>query len=79
MMTKQPLFPLADTSDVDLEQAGGKNVAVDETFATAERIQLASRNVWVPARTSKYCARPFHYLIPRCGACFGLAALPTGM
>jgi len=40
MMTKQPLFPLADTPDVDLEQAGGTNVAVDETFATAERIQL---------------------------------------
>ena len=35
MMTKQPLFPLADTPDVDLEQAGGTNVAVDETFATA--------------------------------------------
>jgi hypothetical protein len=42
MMTKQPLFPLADTPDVDLEQAGGTNVAVDETFATAERIQLDS-------------------------------------
>jgi hypothetical protein len=37
MMTKHPLFPLADTLDVDLEQAGGTNVAVDETFATAER------------------------------------------
>jgi hypothetical protein len=37
MMTTHPLFPLADTPDVDLEQAGGTNVAVDETFATAER------------------------------------------
>ncbi len=37
MMTRHPLFPLADTPDVDLEQAGGTNVAVDETFATAER------------------------------------------
>jgi hypothetical protein len=36
MMTRHPLFPLADTPDVDLEQAGGTNVAVDETFATAE-------------------------------------------
>jgi hypothetical protein len=42
MMTKQPLFPLVDTPDVDLEQAGGTNVAVDETFAAAERIQLDS-------------------------------------
>jgi len=30
----QPLFPLADTPDVDLEQAGGTNVAGGETFAT---------------------------------------------
>jgi hypothetical protein len=36
MMTKRPLFPLADTPDVDLGQAGGSNAAVDETFATAE-------------------------------------------
>jgi hypothetical protein len=42
MMTKQPLFPLADTPDVDLEQAVGTTVAVGETFATAERIQLDS-------------------------------------
>ena len=28
MMTRQPLFLLADTPDVDLEQAGGTNVAV---------------------------------------------------
>jgi hypothetical protein len=42
MMTKQPVFPLADTPDVDLEQAGGTNVAGGETFATAERIQFDS-------------------------------------
>jgi thymidylate synthase len=42
MMIKQPLFPLVDTPDVDLEQAGGTNVAVDKTFAAAERIQLDS-------------------------------------
>jgi hypothetical protein len=42
MMTEQILFPLADTPDVDLEQAGGTNVAVDETFATAQRIQVDS-------------------------------------
>ena len=42
MMTRQPLFPLADTPDVDLGQAGGTNVAGGETFATAERIQLDS-------------------------------------
>jgi hypothetical protein len=41
-MTEQTLFPLADTPDVDLRQAGGTNVAVDETFATAQRIQLDS-------------------------------------
>jgi hypothetical protein len=27
-VNKQPLFPLADTPDVDLEQAGGMSVAV---------------------------------------------------
>ena len=42
MMTPEPLFPLADTPDVDLQQAGGTNVAVDETFTAAERIQLDS-------------------------------------
>jgi hypothetical protein len=42
MMTKQPVFPLADTPDVDLEQAGGTNVVGGETFATAERIQFDS-------------------------------------
>ena len=41
-MTKQPLFPLADTPDVDLEQTGDANVAVDETFTAAEGIQLDS-------------------------------------
>ena len=44
-MTRQPLFPLADTPDVDLEQAGGTNVAVGETFAAAERIQLDSTSL----------------------------------
>jgi hypothetical protein len=43
MMTKQPVFPLADTPDADLEQAGGTNVAGGETFATAERIQRGLR------------------------------------
>jgi hypothetical protein len=42
MMTKQPVFPLAETPDVDLDQAGGTNVAGGETFATAERIQRDS-------------------------------------
>ena len=41
-MTKQPLFPLADTPDVDLEQTGDANVAVDETFTAAGGIQLDS-------------------------------------
>lgn len=41
-MTKQPVFPLADTPDIDLEQAGGTNVAGGETFATAGRIQFDS-------------------------------------
>lgn len=35
-MTKQPVFPLADTPDVDLAQADG------ETFATEGRIHLDS-------------------------------------
>jgi hypothetical protein len=34
------LFPLAYTPDVDLDQAGGRNAAVDETFTAAERVQL---------------------------------------
>jgi hypothetical protein len=51
MVTKQPLFPLADTPDVDLEQAVGTNVAVNETFATAERIQLDSTSRGAMSRT----------------------------
>lgn len=42
MMTRQPVFPLADRPDVDREQGGGTNVADGETFATAERIQRDS-------------------------------------
>jgi alkylated DNA repair dioxygenase AlkB len=40
MMFEQPLFPLGDTPDVDLDRTGGLSVAVDETFGTAKRIQL---------------------------------------
>ena len=48
MMTKQPVFPLADTPDVDLEQAGGTNVVGGETFATAERIHRCA--IWANSR-----------------------------
>jgi alkylated DNA repair dioxygenase AlkB len=46
MMIEQPLFSLADTPEVDLTRTGGLNVAVDETFATVERIQLDA-TAWV--------------------------------
>jgi hypothetical protein len=46
MMTEQILFPLGSAPGIDLEQAGGMNVAVDETFATAQRIQFDSTS-WV--------------------------------
>ena len=46
MMIEQPLFSLARTPDPDLERTGGMNVAVDETFATAARIQLNDTS-WV--------------------------------
>ena len=63
MMTKQPLFPLVDAADVDLEQAGGTNVAVDETFAAAERIQLDSTSraaiTWTRGSLSGGEARAF--------------------
>ena len=45
-MTEQILFPLGSAPGIDLEQAGGMNVAVDETFATAQRIRLDSTS-WV--------------------------------
>ena len=42
MVTQQPLFPLADMPDVELEQPGGTHVTVDVAFAAAERSQLDS-------------------------------------
>jgi hypothetical protein len=43
MMTEQILFPLGGAPGVDLEQTGGMNVAVDETFAT-ESVSCAQQN-----------------------------------
>ena len=40
MMIEEPLFSLAGTPDADLERTGGMNVAVDEAFSGAVRIQL---------------------------------------
>lgn len=45
-MIEEPLFSLAGTPDVNRERTGGLNVAVDETFATASRIQLDDTS-WV--------------------------------
>jgi alkylated DNA repair dioxygenase AlkB len=45
-MIEQSLFSLASTPDPDLERTGGLAVAVDETFATAKRIQLDDTS-WV--------------------------------
>jgi alkylated DNA repair dioxygenase AlkB len=45
-MIEQPLFSLAGTSDFDLRRTGGLPVAVDETFATTERVQL-DQTSWV--------------------------------
>jgi hypothetical protein len=39
-MIEEPLFSLAGTPDADLERTGGMNVAVDEAFSGAVRIQL---------------------------------------
>jgi len=46
MMIEEPLFPLADTPDADLERTGGLGVAVDETFGTTKRVQLDATS-WV--------------------------------
>ena len=45
-MIEEPLFSLAVTPDVDPVRTGGMKVAVDETFATARRIQLDDTS-WV--------------------------------
>jgi alkylated DNA repair dioxygenase AlkB len=45
-MIEQPLFSLAVPLDADRERTGGMNVAVDETFAAADRIQLDDTS-WV--------------------------------
>jgi alkylated DNA repair dioxygenase AlkB len=45
-MIEQGLFSLASTPAPDLERTGGLAVAVDETFATAERTQLDDTS-WV--------------------------------
>ncbi len=45
-MIEQSLFSLASTPDPDLERTGGLQVAVDETFPTAVRIQLDDTS-WV--------------------------------
>jgi alkylated DNA repair dioxygenase AlkB len=45
-MIEQSLFSLASTPDPDLERTGGMQVAVDETFSTAVRIQLDDTS-WV--------------------------------
>jgi alkylated DNA repair dioxygenase AlkB len=43
---EEPLFSLAGTPDANRERTGGLNVAVDEAFATASRIQLDDTS-WV--------------------------------
>jgi alkylated DNA repair dioxygenase AlkB len=43
---EEPLFSLAGTPEADLARTGGLNVAADQTFATASRIQLDD-NSWV--------------------------------
>jgi alkylated DNA repair dioxygenase AlkB len=45
-MIEQTLFSLAGPLDADRERTGGMNVAVDETFARADRIQLDDTS-WV--------------------------------
>ena len=45
-MIEQSLFSLASTPESDRERTGGLDVAVDETFATATRIQLDDTS-WV--------------------------------
>ena len=45
-MIEQPLFSLGAAPDADLKRTGGLNVAVDETFSAAERIQLDATS-WV--------------------------------
>ena len=45
-MIEEPLFSLSGAQDFDLERTGGLNVAVDEAFATAKRIQLDDTS-WV--------------------------------
>jgi alkylated DNA repair dioxygenase AlkB len=46
MMTEQPLFPMAGPLEPDLKRTGGLQVAADETFSTAVRIQLDETS-WV--------------------------------
>jgi alkylated DNA repair dioxygenase AlkB len=45
-MIEQTLFSLAGPLDADRKRTGGMNVAVDETFATADRIELDGTS-WV--------------------------------
>ena len=45
-MIEQTLFSLGGRRMFDLERTGGMHVAVDETFATATRIQLDETS-WV--------------------------------
>src|SRR5215469_3445627 len=45
-MIEEPLFSLGGASDFDLERTGRLRVAIDETFATAVRIQLDDTS-WV--------------------------------
>jgi alkylated DNA repair dioxygenase AlkB len=45
-MIEQTLFSLASPLDADRERTGGMNVAVDETFAPADRIQFDDTS-WV--------------------------------
>jgi hypothetical protein len=60
MMTKQPVFPLVDTPDVDLEQAGGTNMAGGETFATAERIHRCATGRTLAAIVARSAQAAWH-------------------
>lgn len=79
MMIRHPLFPLADTPDVDLEQAGGTDVAGGETFATAERFSLTAHPGPRPRRRSTgFVADLTGIVIVSVYACGGMRQNRTG-
>jgi hypothetical protein len=79
MMTKQPVFPLADTPDVDLEQARRTSVAGGETFATAERIQFDSElRAAITSASTGFMAHLTGIVIVNLYACGGMRKNRTG-